>query len=131
MPVSKIHSSPLDRSLSDRLPGIGRRVHSGSPKDDGRNRASQAQVTGRLRGELTTEIVGLADALGNLVHFLLLPGQAHDMKGAMPLIEDISFNALLANKVYEADWQLRSLNQHGATAAIPPKANRRVYRDYD
>jgi len=31
--------------------------------------------------------VALVDALGNLVRFLLLPGQAHDMKGVAPLIK--------------------------------------------
>jgi transposase len=30
--------------------------------------------------------VALVDALGNLVRFLLLPGQAHDMKGVAPLV---------------------------------------------
>jgi len=32
----------------------------------------------RSRGGLTTKIVALADALGNLVRFVLLPGQRHD-----------------------------------------------------
>ena len=39
---------------------------------------------GRSRGGLTTRIVALVDALGNLFRFLLLPGQAHDMKGVAP-----------------------------------------------
>jgi len=33
--------------------------------------------------------VALVDALGNLVRFLLLPGQAHDMKGVAPLISGV------------------------------------------
>jgi transposase len=37
--------------------------------------------------------VALVDALGNLVRFLLLPGQAHDMKGIAPLIRGVSFGA--------------------------------------
>ena len=40
--------------------------------------------------------MALVDALGNFARFLLLPGQAHDMKGLAPLIKDISFEALLA-----------------------------------
>jgi len=35
---------------------------------------------------LTTKIVALVDALGNLADFLLLPGQAHDMKGVAPAV---------------------------------------------
>ena len=44
------------------------------------------------------------DALGNLVRFLLLPGQAHDTKGVAPLIKGVSFDALLADKAFDADW---------------------------
>ena len=71
------------------------------------------------------------DALGNLARFLLLPGQAHDMKGVAPLIKGVSFDALLADKALDADWLLQDLNQRGAIAVIPPKANRKIQRDYD
>lgn len=75
--------------------------------------------------------MALVDALGNLVCFLLLPGQAHDMNGVAPLIKGVSFNALLADKAFDADWLLQDLNQRGATAVISPKANRKIQRDYD
>jgi len=38
-----------------------------------------------------TKIVALVDAPGNLVCFLLLSGQAHDMKGDAPSIKGASF----------------------------------------
>ena len=41
----------------------------------------QHQAIGRSRGGLTTKIVALVDGLGNMLRFLILPGQAHDMKG--------------------------------------------------
>ena len=47
------------------------------------------QVVGRSRGGLTTKIVALVDALGNLVRFVLLPGQSHDLVGVPPLLEGI------------------------------------------
>jgi len=75
--------------------------------------------------------VALVDALGNLVRFLLLPGQAHDMKGVAPLIKDVSFGALLADKAFDANWLLEALDERGATAVIPPKSNRIVQREYD
>ena len=53
------------------------------------------------------------------------------MKGVTPLIKDISFEALLADKAFDADWLLQDLNARGATAVIPPKANRTVQRDYE
>ncbi len=71
------------------------------------------------------------DALGNPVRFLLLPGQVHDMKGVAPLIKGVSFDALLADKAFDADWLLQDLDERGATAVIPPKANRKIQRNYD
>lgn len=75
--------------------------------------------------------MALVDALGNLVRFLLLPGQTHDMKGVAPLIKGISFGALLADKAFDADWLLSEINDRGATAVIPPKSNRKTRREFD
>jgi len=71
------------------------------------------------------------DALGNLVGFLLLPGQAHDMKGVPPLIRNVSFGALLADKAFDANWLLEELDARGTTAVIPPETSRKHQRDYD
>jgi hypothetical protein len=65
---------------------------------------------------MTTRIVALVDALGNLVRFLLLPGQAHDMKGVAPLIR-----ACISVRC----WQTRPLMPTGCSknwtaAAQPP-----------
>ena len=68
--------------------------------------------------------MALVDALGNLVRFLLLPGQAHDMKGVSPLIRGIRFSALLADKAFDANWLLEELDARGATAVIPPNDER-------
>ena len=75
--------------------------------------------------------MALVDALGNLVKFLLLPGQAHDMKGVAPLIEGVSFDTLLADKAFDTDGLLQDVDARGATAVIPPKANRKIQREYD
>ena len=53
------------------------------------------------------------------------------MKGVAPLIRGVSFDALLADKAFDADWLLQYLDQRGATAVIPPKANRKIQRDFD
>ena len=73
---------------------------------------------------MTTTIVALVDALGYLSRFVLLPGQRHDIVGVEPLIEGIEFEALLADKAFDADWLRAELDQRGATAVIPPKSNR-------
>jgi transposase len=62
------------------------------------------------------------DALGNLVRFVLLPGQRHDTVGVAPLIEDIDFGALLGDQAFDADWLRAELDSRGATAVIPPSA---------
>src|SRR3954453_23066055 len=80
---------------------------------------------------LTTKIVALADALGNLVRFVLLPGQRHDTVGVAPLIEGIAFGALLGDKAFDIDWLRAELDERGAAAVIPPKANRKTVISFD
>ena len=69
--------------------------------------------------------------MGSLVRFVLLPGQRHDTVGVEPLIRDVRFDALLADKAFDVDWLRAELNQRGATAVIPPKANRKQQIAYD
>ena len=78
-----------------------------------------------------TKIVALVDVLGNLIRFLLLPGQAHEIKGIAPLIKGVSFDALRADKAFDPDWLLHDLNERDATAVIPLKTNRNSQRNYD
>ena len=80
---------------------------------------------------MTTKIVALVDALGNLVRFVLLPGQRHDTIGVTPLIEDIEFMALLADKAFDVDWLREDLNERGAVAVIPPRSIRKTQYEYD
>jgi transposase len=66
-----------------------------------------------------------------LVRFVLLPGQYHDTIGVRPLIEGVAFGALLGDKAFDADWLRADLDDRGATAVIPPKANRRTVIRFD
>ena len=50
----------------------------------------QSQAIGRSKGGMTTKILALTDALGNLVRFVLLPGQRFDTVGVAPLIEGLT-----------------------------------------
>lgn len=89
-------------------------------------RGAKAQAIGRSRGGLTTKIVAVVDALGNLARFVLLPGQRHDSVGVDPLLKDLEFAALLADKAFDSDVIRADLNDQGAVAVIPPKADRAV-----
>jgi transposase len=73
----------------------------------------------------------LADALGSLVRFVLLPGQRHDTVGVPPLIEGVAFGALLGDKAFDVDWLRAELDARGAAAVIPPKANRKAQINLD
>ena len=80
---------------------------------------------------MSTKILALVDALGNLVSFTLLPGQRHDIVGVEALIKDKEFNALLADKTFDADWLLEELNERACQAVIPPTSKRKLQRAYD
>ena len=80
---------------------------------------------GYSRGGLTTKIVVLVDALGNLARFILLPGQHHDSIAAPDLIDGIDMEALLADKGFDNNRLRELLGETQTRAVIPPKADRR------
>jgi hypothetical protein len=45
--------------------------------------------------------MALVDALGNLIRFVLLPGQRHDSIGVEPLITGLDFEALIGDKAFD------------------------------
>ena len=94
-------------------------------------KGTRHHAIGRSRGGLTTGIVALVDAPGNLVRFLLLPGQAHNMKGVAPLIRDVPFGALPADRAFDANGLPEEPAERGVRAVIAPKSNRKHPRDYD
>ena len=73
---------------------------------------------------MTTKILALTDALGNLVRFVLLPGQRHDTVGVAPLIEGIDFGALIGDKAFDSDWIIIELNERGAAIVIAQRPQR-------
>lgn len=79
---------------------------------------TQNQAIGRSKGGMTTKIVALTDALGNLTRFVLLPGQRYDTVGVPPLIEGVAFDALIADKAFDTNSIIAELNTRGAKAVI-------------
>ena len=80
---------------------------------------------------MTTKIVALTDALGNLVDFRLLPGQAHDLRGVPELIDTLAADHLSAARDFDADWLRTALSERSITPVIPPKSNRRFPAEFD
>ena len=89
------------------------------------------QAIGRSRGGLTTKIHMVVDALGNPLAFSLTGGQVHDITQAETLTAKIQAEALLADKGYNSDKYVASLEVRAIKPVIPPKANRKVKRDCD
>ena len=75
--------------------------------------------------------MALVDALGNLVRFVLLPGHRHDSVGVMPLIADIDFDALIADKAFDNNAIRAELDERGALAVIPSQARRKPQIPHD
>ncbi len=92
----------------------------------GRKRGTQSQAIGKSRGGLTTKILALTDALGNLVRFVLLPGQRYDTIGVAPLIKGAEFGGLIADKAFDANWIIAELNERGAKVVISQRPKRRT-----
>ena len=80
---------------------------------------------------MTTKILALKDALGNMADFCLLPGQAHDLRGVPGLIKGLHADHMLADRAFDADWLRKSLLEHGIMPVIPPRKNRKHPVDYD
>ena len=80
---------------------------------------------------MTTKILAMTDALGNLIDFKLMPGQRNDICGVESLIRHQEFGALLADKAFDADWLIKDLERRGSKAVIPSRANRLLRRRHD
>jgi transposase len=77
----------------------------------GRKRGTQSQAIGRSKRGMTTKILALTDALGNLVRFV--PGQRFDTVGVPPLIEGLAFDALIADKAFDSNAIIADLDARG------------------
>lgn len=67
---------------------------------------------------MTTKVLALTDALGNLVRFVLLPGHRFDTVGVAPLIQGLEFGALIADKAFDSNAIIADLNTRGAKVVI-------------
>src|SRR3954470_14552268 len=76
------------------------------------------QAIGRSKGGLTTKILALTDALGNLVRIVLLPGQRFDTVGVPPLIDGLAFGALIGDTAFDSNDIVADLNERGAKVVI-------------
>ena len=93
--------------------------------------SQKEQALGRCVGGFTSKINAMVDALGNPLKFILSPGQQHDIKAGVPLIEGVTGADVLADKGYDDDKLIDVIESQGCRAVIPPRKNRKETRDYD
>ena len=91
----------------------------------------EREALGRSKGGFTTKIHALVDALGNPLRFQLTGGQRNDITQAEALIEGIEDAYVLADKGYDCDAFVETIEQQRCTAVIPPRAKRKHPREYD
>ena len=109
----------------------GRHHLQGSPARTRGKRGTQSQAIGRSRGGITSKILVMCDALGNMVDFVLLPGQRHDTVGVADLISDWEFEGFIADTAFDADWITAELEQRGSEIVIAQHPNRNEPRKID
>jgi transposase len=80
---------------------------------------------------MTTKILALTDALGNLVRFVLLPGHRFDTIGVAPLIDGAEFGALIADKAFDSNAIIADLETRGAKVVISRHPRRTTPRVID
>lgn len=88
-----------------------------------RSTASQAEALGRSRGGLGTKIVGVCDAAGRLVDFLLAPGQAHELAPSLVLLKRLpeAPDWALADMACDAREFRSEVRAMGATPVVPSR----------
>ena len=74
----------------------------------------------------------IADALGNPLSFTLTGAEQADITQAQPLLETVEApQAVIADKGYDADALVESIEQAGPEVIIPPRSNRLTPRAFD
>jgi transposase len=80
---------------------------------------------------LTTKIAALVDALGNLVRFVLMPGNRHDITSFDALMEGISCMAFIGDKAFDARWLRQRLAGRNIEAVIPLREGTTGFAPHD
>ncbi len=65
------------------------------------------------------------------VKVIVTEGTVADCSQALPLIEGIAAEHLLADKAYDTNEIIDTATERGMNPVIPPKSNRREKREYD
>jgi transposase len=93
--------------------------------------SAEAEALGRSRGGFSTKIHVACDGLGKPVKIILTPGQDHDVTQGPALIANVDADQVIADKGYDSDRFIETIESQEAEAVIPPRSNRTRERSYD
>lgn len=65
------------------------------------------------------------------MRFVLLPGHRFDTVGVAPLIKDIEFGGLIADKAFDSNWIIEDMNERNAKIVISQHPRRTQPLDID
>jgi transposase len=91
----------------------------------------EAEGLGRSHGGFTTKIHAKVDALGNILKFIVTPGQRSDITQAEKLIKGTTEAFILADKGYDSDALRLQIEKQNCTSVIPGKSNRKIAIEHD
>ena len=103
----------------------------GGRKKRGPDVTPVSQALGRSRGGFSTKIHVSVNGQGKPVELKLTPGQQADVTQAEVLLEGYTTEAVIADKAYDSDALVTTIEARPAVAVIPPRENRKQLRDYD
>jgi transposase len=85
-----------------------------------RNASGDTQALGRSRGGIGTKIVGVCDAAGRLVDFVVTPGQAHELAPSLLLLKRLpkAPRWALADMACDAKAFRLAVTEMGATPVV-------------
>jgi transposase len=81
--------------------------------------------------EYSTKIHVACDGVGKPVKIILTPGQDHDVTQGPALIANVDADKVIADKAYDSDPFIETIESQEAEAVIPPRSNRTEQRSYD
>jgi transposase len=86
---------------------------------------------GRSRGGFGTKVHIADDALGKPVRLILIGGQVADVTQGVALVAGIEAGHVIADKGYDGNELVGTIEASGAEVVIPRRSNRVEKREYD
>lgn len=92
---------------------------------------NETQALGRSKGGFTTKIHALVDGLGNPIKFIVTGGHRNDITQAAELLKEQRNTSVLADKGYDSQEFIDTLEKQGCSAVIPSRKNAKNPRNID